>query len=118
MGVLIFFFAFSSIIGNYYYAESNLRFLTRSPLVLTVYRLTLGAMVMAGAVLSLDVVWGTTDIFMTVMATCNLIAILCLGRYAIRALHDYVSQRRRGLDPVYRRSAIPEIADETTAWPE
>ncbi len=118
VAVLIFFFAFSSIIGNYYYGESNIFFLTRSRRVLTIFRLLLGGLVMMGALLTLEVVWGTTDIFMTIMATCNIIAILCLGKYAVKALGDYTRQRRKGLDPQYHRSAIPEIADKTDCWPE
>lgn len=118
VAVLIFFFAFSSIIGNYYYGESNIFFLTRSRRVLTIFRLLLGGLVMMGALLTLEVVWGTTDIFMTIMATCNIIAILCLGKYAVKALGDYTRQRRQGLDPQYHRSAIPEIADKTDCWPE
>lgn len=118
VAILIFFFAFSSIIGNYYYGESNIFFLTRSRRVLTAFRLLLGGLVMAGAVLTLEVVWGTTDIFMTIMATCNIIAILYLGKYAVKALSDYAAQRRRGLDPEYHRSAIPEIADKTECWPD
>lgn len=117
VAVLIFFFAFSSIIGNYYYGESNIFFLTRSRRVLTLFRLLLGGLVMMGALLTLEVVWGTTDIFMTIMATCNIIAILCLGKYAVKALSDYTRQRRKGLDPQYHRSTIPEIADKTDCWP-
>ena len=42
----IFLFAFSSIIGNYYYGEANIRFITRRPGALTLYRLLVGAMVL------------------------------------------------------------------------
>ena len=50
------------------------------------------------------------------MTLCNLAAIVMLGKYAIRLLNDYRAQRRRGLDPVYHSSTIPEIAPETECW--
>ena len=46
----------------------------------------------------------------------NLIAILLLGKYAVRCFEDYRRQRREGKDPVYHASSIPEIADDTECW--
>ena len=43
VAVAIFLFAFSSIIGNYYYGEANIRFITPRPWALTLYRLLVGA---------------------------------------------------------------------------
>ena len=118
IAVLILFFAFSSIIGNYYYGESNLYFLTRSRRALFIYRVVLGLLVFAGAVSTLDLAWGLVDFFMAVMTLCNLIALVFLGKYALRCLDDYTAQRRAGRNPVYRSSAIPEIADRTECWPD
>ena len=116
IAVLIFFFAFSSIIGNYYYGESNLYFLTRSRHVMLAFRLVLGGLVFVGATATLDLAWGLVDFFMAVTALCNLTALLLLGRYAVRCLDDYVAQRKAGRNPVYRSSTIPEIADVTECW--
>lgn len=116
IAVLIFFFAFSSIIGNYYYGECNLYFITHSRRALLGYRLLLGALVFLGAVTTLEVVWGLVDVFMFIMTVCNLIAIMLLGKYAIRCLDDYTAQRRAGKKPVYHSSTIPEIASETECW--
>ena len=55
--VAIFLFAFSSIIGNYYCSEASLRFITRRPGALTLYRLLVGAMVLFGALATLDLAW-------------------------------------------------------------
>ena len=118
IAVLILFFAFSSIIGNYYYGESNLYFLTRSRRALFIYRVVLGLLVFAGAVSTLDLAWGLVDFFMAVMTLCNLVALVFLGKYALRCLDDYTAQRRAGRNPVYRSSAIPEIADRTECWPD
>ena len=116
IAVLIFFFAFSSIIGNYYYGECNLYFMTKSPKMLLAYRLVLGLLVFVGAITTLEVVWGLVDVFMFIMTVCNLVAIMLLGKYAIRCLDDYTAQRRKGLTPKYSSSTIPEIADETECW--
>ena len=117
IAVLIFFFAFSSIVGNYYYGECNLYFLTKSRRALVGFRLLSGGvLVFIGAVSTLDLAWGLVDFFMAVMCICNLTALVLLGKYAIRCLDDYLAQRRAGRDPVYRSSTIPEIADETECW--
>lgn len=120
IAIAILFFAFSSIIGNYYYGESNVAFLCNgsrhTATVVNAYRLVLGALVFTGALMAIDLVWALVDFCMVIMTTCNLIAILILGRYAIRLLDDYRRQRRKGLDPVYRASTCPEIADKTECW--
>ena len=116
MSIAIFFFAFTSIIANYYYGETNLRFIRNSNRMVNIYRLTVGVMVYLGAVTSLDLVWGFADITMALMTICNLVAILWLGKYAVRCLRDYQRQRREGKDPVYKSSVIPEIATETECW--
>ena len=116
VSVAIFFFAFTSIIANYYYGETNIRFIRNSNLAVRIYRLLVAAIVYAGAVGSLDLVWGFADITMALMTLCNLAAIIMLGKYAIRLLKDYQDQKREGKDPVYRSSTIPEIASETECW--
>ena len=116
VSVAIFFFAFTSIIANYYYGETNIRFIRNNDTLINIYRLLVGGIVYAGAVMSLDLVWGFADITMALMTLCNLAAIVMLGKYAIRLLNDYRAQRRRGLDPVYHSSTIPEIAPETECW--
>ena len=117
VSIAIFFFAFTSIIANYYYGESNIRFIKNNKLIVRAYRLVVGAMVYAGAVSSLDVVWGFADITMALMTLCNLGAIALLGKYAIVLLADYRRQRRAGKDPVYHASQIPSIAPDTDCWP-
>ena len=118
IAVAIFLFAFSSIIGNYYSGEANIRFMTSSRAVLTLYRLLSGGvLVMFGALASLEVVWNLGDLFMALLTACNLIAIVCLGKYAFRLLDDYREQKRRGIkDPVFHRSLLPEIEKELECW--
>jgi len=118
IAVAIFLFAYSSIIGNYYYGEANVRYLSNSKWLLTVFRLfSGGVMVMFGALASLDTVWNIVDICMALLTACNLIAIVTLGRYAFRLLEDYRSQRKKGIrDPEFHRSQMPDIADDLDWW--
>ncbi|MCQ2147185.1 MAG: alanine:cation symporter family protein [Bacteroidales bacterium] len=111
-------FAFSSIIGNSYYGETNIQFLTKKKWVLTVYRLcSCGLVLMFGAVASLDLVWSLGDICMGLMTACNLIAIAMLGKWAFRLLDDYMKQKKAGIkDPVFHKSTLPEIADDIECW--
>lgn len=118
IAVAIFLFAFSSIIGNYYYGEANIRFITRNNKVMTAYRIaSAGLMVMFGALASFELVWNIVDLFMALLTACNLVAIVLLGRYTFRLLDDYRQQKRQGIkEPVFHRSKLPEIEDELECW--
>jgi AGCS family alanine or glycine:cation symporter len=107
--VIIFLLAFTSVLGNYYYGESNLEFLTGGTRFLTAYRSAVVAMMFLGAVGSLDLVWSLADVTMGVMAVVNLVAIAPLGVLALRLLVDYQDQRRRGLDPTFSRGRLPGV---------
>ena len=118
VAIAIFFFAFSSIIGNYYYGESNIVFLTKKKWVLTIYRLLSGGfMVILGALASLKIVWNMGEVFMALITLCNLVAILILGKYVFALLKDYKSQRRQGIkSPEFKRSTLSEIEKDIDAW--
>lgn len=64
VAIAILLFAFSSIIGNYYYGEANIRFISRRPIYLWLYRVLVSCMVMCGAVMSLDLAWSLADVTM------------------------------------------------------
>jgi AGCS family alanine or glycine:cation symporter len=112
----ILFFAFTSIVANYYYGETNVRFITKRPAAIYIYRIAVTAMVLIGGVSSLSVVWSLADITMSLMAICNLFAIIILGKYAVRCLNDYTAQRRAGKDPQYSTKTNPDIAPRTPCW--
>ncbi len=116
VSLAILFFAFTSIIANYYYGETNIRFIKDNRILVGIYRLIVGGMVYLGGIMSLNLVWGFADITMALMTLCNLAAILVLGKYAVILLKDYTKQRREGKDPAYVSSIIPEIASETECW--
>lgn len=117
VAIAILLFAFSSIIGNYYYGEANIRFITPRRWVLFLYRVLVGGMVMFGALASLDLAWSLADITMAFMTICNLIAISLLSREAFLLLADYVKQKRSGIkSPVFDKNRIPELKDKAECW--
>lgn len=116
VSLAILFFAFTSIIANYYYGETNIRFIKDNRYLVGIYRLAVGIVVYLGGIMTLNMVWGFADITMALMTLCNLAAILVLGKYALMLLKDYQRQRKAGYDPVYESSIIPEVADKTECW--
>ena len=118
IAIAILLFAFSSIIGNYYYGEANIRFMTSSNAVLTVYRVfSGGVLVMFGAMASLEIVWNLGDLCMAMLTACNLVAIVRLGKSAFKLLEDYRQQKRSGIkEPTFHRSQMPEIEKDLMCW--
>lgn len=115
IAVAIFLFAFSSVIGNYYYGETNIEFIKNNPKVLFIYRVLVVGMVIFGAVVKVELVWNLADLFMGIMALINLVAIVMLGKIAIAALKDYKEQRDEGKDPIFYADSIPGL-DGIECW--
>ena len=111
----IFCFAFSSLIGNYFYAEGNIRFITKSNSVLFVFRITCLVAIMVGCLNNFTLAWNFADITMAFMAMVNLVAIFLLGKWAFRALDDYTRQRKQGKDPLFVADSV-EGLPATQCW--
>lgn len=115
----IFLFAFSSILGNYYYGEANIEHLTTSRVAMRVYQVIVMVSVFIGAIAALDIVWTAANIFMAIMALINLFALLMLSPLVFNLLKNYQQQRRQGLEPVFHRSDLPtfkRINTDIDAW--
>ncbi|WP_243387263.1 alanine/glycine:cation symporter family protein [Bacillus kexueae] len=112
----IFMFAFSSIIGSYYYGEANLEFIHKSKTALFIYRVIALGMIVFGSMASLQIVWDLADLAMALMALTNLIAIGLLGKFAYKALQNYMEQRKQGLDPVFYADDIEGLKG-VESWP-
>lgn len=110
----IFAFAFTSLVGNYYYAEANILFIKNSPLLLNVFRITCLIAIFFGAQANFSTVWNLADVLMGLMALVNIFAILLLGNIAFRVLDDYRAQKKQGKDPVFKASNI-HLSD-TDEW--
>lgn len=120
VSVALFLFAFTTLVGNFYYAEVNFRFLLRNKnmkhWMLTVFRTVAALLVFAGALLKFEVAWNLGDILMGLMALINLPVIVILGNQAIRCANDYVAQRKAGLEPHFKASSIGLNPDELDFW--
>ncbi|MEK5420043.1 alanine/glycine:cation symporter family protein [Paenibacillus sp. FSL L8-0708] len=106
LAIMILLFAFSTLIGNYYYGETNIEFLNSNKKVLLIYRYSVLAMIIFGSVAKVQLVWDLADLFMGFMVIVNLIAILLLSKVAFAALQDYKRQKRAGKDPVFYKDSI------------
>ncbi|MBR2077655.1 MAG: alanine:cation symporter family protein, partial [Exiguobacterium sp.] len=107
--IAIFLFAFSSILGNYYYGETNIQFISDNKIYVTLYRIGVVGMVLFGAVRSAGLVWSIADVFMGLMALVNLYAIFRLAKVARAVLDDYLAQRREGEDPVFYVDSVENL---------
>lgn len=109
----IFAFAFSSLVGNYYYAESNILFIKNSKKLLFVFRLTCIVAIFLGAQADFSLIWNIADITMGFMAIVNIVSIFLLGKIAFRALENYEEQKKQGKSPTFRGE---DIGVSDTVW--
>lgn len=111
--VSIFAFAFSSLIGNYFYAESNILFIKNSKVLLNLFRVTCLVAIFLGALADFDLAWNIADITMGLMAIVNIIAIFLLRKTLFKTLKDYETQKKEGKDPVFCED---NIGIKDTVW--
>ena len=106
---ILFFLAFSSVIGNYYLAQTNLEYLTESKSALNVFRIVVIGFVIFGAFGSVPLVWALGDTMAGLLAIFNIVAIIPLGGVVLKLLKNFNDQRRKGIDPVFHRDMLPEL---------
>lgn len=104
--ISIFAFAFSSLIGNYYYAESNILFIKDNKILLFLFRITCIVAIFLGAQADFSLIWNIADITMGCMAIVNIIAIFLLRDIACRALKNYEEQKMAGKEPTFKAGDI------------
>ena len=105
----IFLFAYSTIIANYFYGETNVRYISQKPWAILVFRLLSGVVVLLGGFMTLQQAWSIVDLAMALMTILNLIAVCLLSRYAFRLLKDFKEQRCKGTkEPVFNPNLFPE----------
>ena len=126
MLVLIIVFAFSSILGNYAYAEVNLDFLGANAMVMNAFRVLVILSVGFGSIVALTAVWDFADVCSGAMALMNIVVIVLLGKWAFSALQDWERQRKEGRDPTYSVDAglladaparLRDDFQNESAWP-
>lgn len=112
----IFLFAYSTIIANSFYGETNIRFITKRKFPVFAFRLFTGAMVMIGALIDLQTAFSFVDIVMGLMTILNLIAIWLLFPQVKRLLNHYEQQKKEQHEPTFHRSDMPDIEDRIQCW--
>ena len=111
-------FAFTTLLGNLYYVDQCLAYINKkipSKTFMTIYKVIASLVILLGAVLNADLLWGIADIFMGGMALINLPVIIILGKYSLRTLADYEKQRKEGAVPVFRAKDI-DLPVEVDYW--
>lgn len=109
LAVMLFILAFTSVLGNYYYGESNLEYITDSARAVHILRVIVLIAVFLGSIASADLVWNLADGIMGLMAFINLVAVALLSPVAMKLIRDYTRQRKQGRDPVFTRDLLPEL---------
>ena len=112
----IFFFAYSTIIANYFYGETNIRFITKKKSYVNLFRIITAATIMAGALISLQEAWSIVDLAMGIMTLVNLAAIVQLSPKVFFLLDNYMRQRRQGRDPVFTKDMMPQGSADVECW--
>lgn len=110
IAIALFFFAFTSIIGNYSYAESAMAYLGlghRSAIL--VLRIVVVLMVVWGSMQAVETVFNLADASMGLMATINLVAIVLLSGFVVRLTRDYLAKRKTGEEPMFEAGSLPEL---------
>ena len=110
----IFLFAYSTIIANYFYGETNVRYICDKPWAVFIFRLISGVVVLLGGYMTLQQTWSIVDLAMAFMTILNLIAVVMLSKYSFSLLQDYQKQRKEGKEPVFHKEMFPEA--DLEAW--
>ena len=87
VAICLLFFAFSTIVGWYFFGEQNVKYLfgTRG---VNAYRLIVMCFIVLGSVLQVNLVWELADMFNGFMAFPNLIALIGLAKVVSKAMED------------------------------
>lgn len=107
--VAMVFFAFTTLLGNLFYVNQSFSHIlghTPSKKFNCVYYILASLVVLLGAVLSADLLWGIADVTMGLMTLINLPVILILSKYAFRTLIDYRKQKKMGLAPLFKSKDV------------
>lgn len=110
VAIALIFFAFTSIVANYYYGETSILFMKGNHRILIPIKILVIGMVIFGSQAAVPVVWDMADAALGLMALVNLAAILLLARIATLVIRDYERQLDLGEDPVFDRNDFPELA--------
>jgi len=96
LAVCLTFFAFTTLVGWYYFGENNIRFLFKGKNSIRIYQIIVLIFIVLGSYQKVDFVWNLADMFNGIMVIPNLIAIFALFKDTKGMLEDYDEQNRKG----------------------
>lgn len=111
-------FAFTTLLGNLFYCEGCLNYIaghTLGKTAMNIFRICAVVIIFLGPQLEFGLVWDLGDVLMGVMAIINLPVIVLLGKTAMKALDDYLAQRRAGKNPEFKAASIG-LREKTDFW--
>ncbi|GAB3060399.1 alanine/glycine:cation symporter family protein [Salinicoccus sesuvii] len=116
IAIVILLFAYSSILGNYFYGQSNLYYIKENRFLLLAFKILVIVMIFIGSVMELDTAWATADLFMALMAVTNLVAVFGLSNVVWQVAADYKQQLKRGQKPVFETNNIRADLTSVEEW--
>lgn len=106
------FFSISTIIGVYYYGQTNLEYLNNGNKYLKYYKILILINILFFSVKGSEFVWTLIDFSTGIMALINIYALVKLRKYAFLLFGDYKKQKKDGIDdPKFDSSKYKETKD-------
>lgn len=118
--IVLFLFAFTSILGNYAFAEDNISFIKKGKAPILIFRALVLGMIFFGAIGSVPLVWKLSNLASALMTGINLVVILILHRQVLAVLQNYLKQKNEGIaEPTFSTDMLPKSLQHTmenTVW--
>ena len=113
-------FAFTTLLGNLFYVDNALAYMNNkkkpSKRFMKIFYVCATVIIFVGAIIPMDAAWAAADITMGGMTLINLPVCILMGKTAINCLRDYESQKRQGMNPIFKASAIGLDLEELDYW--
>lgn len=120
ISLAIFLFAYSSIIGNYYYGETAVRYISKKKSSVRIFQLFTVIVVIIGGLLSIEAAWSLIDLCMCSIVIINVYSILRLSPKVTFLWKNYRDQLREngrnGKAPVFRKEMMPGDTEDIEGW--
>lgn len=116
LAIIIIMFVFTSLMGYYYQAEANVRYLFKDKkAAVLIIRGVFIFSCFSGVLVNGQIIWTMGDTGVAMMAWLNIVAILLLSKKGFALLKDYEEQKKAGKDLVFDPEKFG-IEDTTGVW--
>ncbi|MGL5721183.1 MAG: alanine/glycine:cation symporter family protein [Brevinema sp.] len=115
LSLCVFLFAFSTVLGYFFYVVNAITFITKNKYVLTVMRVFVLIAIFLGSITASSLVWNITDFLMGIMALINIYAMWRLFPVASAVLKDYARQKAENKNPKFSKKSIPGL-EKLECW--